>query len=39
MVTDIINSQSTVDDIIAIIEPKNPAERVTHHRLRWTMPR
>jgi hypothetical protein len=27
---DIIGSQSTVDDIIAIIEPKNPAERVTH---------
>jgi hypothetical protein len=30
MMADIINSQSTVDDIIAIIEPKNPAERVTH---------
>jgi hypothetical protein len=27
---DVINSQSTVNDIIAIIEPKNPAERVTH---------
>lgn len=27
---DIIGSQSTVDDIIAVIEPKNPAERVTH---------
>ncbi len=27
---EIIGSQSTVDDIIAIIEPKNPAERVTY---------
>lgn len=27
---DIIGSQSTVDDIVAVIEPKNPAERVTH---------
>ena len=30
MMADIIHSQSNVDDIIAIIEPKNPAERVTH---------
>lgn len=29
-VAEIINSQSTVSDIIAVIEPKNPAERVTH---------
>jgi hypothetical protein len=29
-IADILGSQSTVDDIIAVIEPKNPAERVTH---------
>lgn len=29
-IADVIGSESTVDDIFAIIEPKNPAERVTH---------
>ncbi len=29
-IADVISSQSTVDDIFAVIEPKNPAERVSH---------
>ena len=29
-IADVIGSESTVDDIFAVIEPKNPAERVTH---------
>jgi hypothetical protein len=29
-VAETIDSQSTADDIVAVIEPRNPAERVTH---------
>jgi hypothetical protein len=29
-IADVIGSESTVDDIFAVIEPKNPAERVSH---------